>query len=123
MRGKAARDGDTMVSANGYHYTKVDGKWKLTHHIVAEEMLGRSLHASERVIFINDKTDLSPENIRVVKKGKQTLQKRLAQLEARRDEINNEINGIKAEILMQENQETVDNLEASVTKLQAALNI
>jgi hypothetical protein len=73
-----------MVSANGYHYTKSDGKMRLTHHIIAEEVLGRPLKADEMVRFKNgDKTDLRPENLLVIQKNKTSVRKRLAIVESR----------------------------------------
>jgi len=51
-RGKAAQDGDTFVNQNGYHHTRVDGKWKPTAHIIAETNLGRPIdHDNEIVRF------------------------------------------------------------------------
>jgi hypothetical protein len=83
MRGKNAQDGDTRVAPNGYHYTKENGKWRLTHHIVAERALGRSLTGAERVSFKDgDRENLSPENILVAPK-KNTKQDRIARLKER----------------------------------------
>lgn len=88
-RGKAAEDGATNVSPNGYHYTKQGGKWRLTHHITAEEMIGRPIDATERVEFIDkDRKDpYEKDNIRVVKKNKGTNARKRAQLEARIQEL------------------------------------
>lgn len=105
-RGQNAEIGATRTSQNGYHYTKAEddgtGKpgWRLTHHIVAEQKLGRKLREDERVTFIGSKRDLSPSNIRVVEKGKSSVRRRLAQVEARilelqaeRDELRKELEG------------------------------
>jgi hypothetical protein len=63
---KKRKDGDTYTSKNGYHYTRVDGKWRLTHHLIAEEKLGRPLHREERVSFKDrDRTNLAPDNLKV----------------------------------------------------------
>ena len=98
-RGQRAADGETMVSQNGYHYTKVNGVWKLTHHITAEKKLGRPLHDEERVMFIGSKKNYDdPDNIRIIVKGKTSLHRRKAQLEARRDEIQAEIDRLEEEI-------------------------
>lgn len=59
----------TTVAKNGYHYTQLEtGKWRLTHHIIAEEKLGRAVDSSqERVKFVDgDRTNLTPENVTVV---------------------------------------------------------
>jgi hypothetical protein len=89
MRGKTAAEGDQYTSANGYNYTKVDGRWRLTHHIIAEEhILGRPLTENETVRFKSkNKADLRPDNLLVVTKGKQSLRRRKAQLEARIAEL------------------------------------
>lgn len=116
MRGRAANNGATMVAQNGYHYTKVDGKWKLTHHIIAEErLLGRPLNPDERVVFVNGRTNLNTDNIRVVKKGRQSLKKRLAQLEARRDELDAQIGAIKSEINRQDRLQAAIEAEAQLS--------
>lgn len=82
-RGKPSKDGDTNVSDNGYHYTKVGGKFRLTHHIIAEQTLGRPLEADETVRFADgDRTNLSPDNI-VVSKRKTSINGKIAALNAR----------------------------------------
>lgn len=58
--------GSVNIAANGYSYTKTKEGWRLTHHLIAEEELGRSLQKGERVYFAdNDRTNLSPDNIEV----------------------------------------------------------
>lgn len=100
-RGKSSANGDTNVAANGYHYTKQNGSWRLTHHIIAEENLGRPLSPDERAYFIDkDRTNLTPSNIGVARKRKgrrqriealkariQLLQEELAELEGRSKEV------------------------------------
>lgn len=91
--------GATRISKNGYHYTKVDeGNWRLTHHIIAEQKLGRTINKeTERVKFIDkDRTNLSPDNIAVVQKGSSSTEKILARLYAARDEIQAKINELEA---------------------------
>ena len=99
-RGKNATLGDTRTSANGYHYTRCDNGWRLTHHLVAEEkILGRPLRADERVHFrTGDKTNLDPSNIVVVKKGKASLRQKRARLEARIEELTAELEEVVREI-------------------------
>jgi hypothetical protein len=64
MRGKASSIGDTRVSLNGYHYTRTETGWQLTHRLVAEEKLGRPLRENERIRFVdNDRTNLDSDNI------------------------------------------------------------
>lgn len=84
-RGVVAEDGDTNTAANGYHYTRQDGKWRLTHHIIAEEVLGRPVDTATEVIRFKDRDckNLTPENIEVIPKGKYTVRKRLAEVRAK----------------------------------------
>jgi len=95
-RGQIAKPGDTNVSANGYHYTKVEGKWRLTHHIIAEEKLGRPLGTDERVVFADgNRSNREPSNIQVLKRtsGKSPaarlaiLDSKIAELEAQREDL------------------------------------
>lgn len=104
MRGRKAPEGDTTVSANGYHYTKQGGKWRLTHHIIAERfILGRPVSENETVRFKTpNKLDLRPENIEVVVKGKQSLRRRKAQLEARIEELQGQLAEVEAQIKSQD---------------------
>lgn len=82
-RGRPSKDGDTNVSANGYHYTKIGGKFRLTHHIIAERALGRPIASDETVSFGDgDRTNLDPSNI-VVSKRKTSINGKIAALNAR----------------------------------------
>lgn len=85
MRGTEAPNNTTRISKNRYSYTKVGSDWRLTHHLIAEKKLGRKIDSeTERVIFIDkDRTNLSPDNIKVVPKGKSSLLRRIATIEAR----------------------------------------
>lgn len=105
VRGRSAVIGDTMVSANGYHYTRTEDKWRLTHHIIAEEkILGRPLLPSESVRFKDpsNKANLHPDNLVVVTKGTASLKKRRAQLETRLDELKAQIADLDKQIAAQE---------------------
>jgi hypothetical protein len=88
-RGIRAQDGDTNVSANGYHYTRVDGKWRFTHHIIAEEIIGRPINTETDVVRFKDKdnTNLDPSNIEVIPKGKSTPRKRLAEVRSKLNDL------------------------------------
>jgi len=98
-RGQTSDDGMTRVAPNGYHYIKVDGKWRLRHHVEMEKILGRPLAEDERVHFVTgDKTDWSERNLRLVKQGKASVRRRLAQIEARIAELTAEANLLRAEI-------------------------
>jgi hypothetical protein len=63
-RGVASKIGEERIAQNGYSYTKTETGWRLSHHVVAEENLGRPLRPTERVYFAdNDRTNLDPDNI------------------------------------------------------------
>lgn len=99
MRGQKSGVGDERVAENGYHYTKTETKWTLTHHLIAEQALGRKLDPDERVSFKDGKRDnLDPDNIQVSKKARGSLRRRKAQLEARLAEIQGEIDQINEEL-------------------------
>lgn len=87
-RGKAAKVGDTNVSSNGYHYTRTTSEWRLTHHLVAEQLLGRKLNSSDMVRFKDgDKTNLNPSNVVVSQRPKKGKEARLAKLDAQIAEL------------------------------------
>lgn len=98
-RGGKASVGDTRVSANGYHYTRTEDKWRLTHHIIMEATLGRKLEPDERVVFVDGKrSNLKPDNIEIREKGRGSIRRRKAALEARIEELQSELNEINAEL-------------------------
>lgn len=99
-RGKNAKDGSRRVSANGYDYTKTEDRgWVLTHWLVAEEKLGRKIQRGERVSFADgDRTNFAPDNIKVTQMGGGSLPRRKAQLEARIQELQAELEDVIAEI-------------------------
>jgi hypothetical protein len=104
-RGQANAIGDTFTSPNGYNYTKVETgphttKWRLTHHLVAEATMGRSINSDTETVRFKDgnRTNLSPDNIIVSPKKTGTASKRLAQLIAQRAEIDSQIKLLQAEI-------------------------
>lgn len=93
-RGQTAADGHTYIAKNGYHYTKVDGKNRLTHHIIAEQVLGRPLQPDETVRFKDgDRTNLKPENVNVTTRKTSlagriaTLNDKIRELTAERDHL------------------------------------
>lgn len=83
-RGVVAQDGDERIAPNGYHYTRQDGLWRLTHHIIAEEILGRRVDTNKEVIRFKDRNpkNLSADNIEVIVKNKASVRARLAKVEA-----------------------------------------
>ena len=113
-RGKSAPEGATYWSQNGYHYTKRDGKFQLTHKLIMEEKLGRALLESERVRFIDgDRKNLNPDNLKVVTKGNASLSTQLARLVARRDELNAQIADIEEKMRLNNDKKRLQELESS----------
>lgn len=99
-RGKSSKVGDTMINALGYSNTRTEEGWRLTHHLIAEQKLGRKLHPDiEMVRFADgDRSNLSPDNIEVLKKNKVTLRKRKALLEAKIEDLQGELAEIIKEL-------------------------
>lgn len=99
MRGSRSEVGATKVAKNGYHYTKTEDRWRLTHHIIAEENLGRKLTADERVVFIDgDRTNLDLDNISVRRKNTASLRRKEAQLATRIEELQAELDAVRYQI-------------------------
>jgi len=93
-RGVVAEDGATFVNANGYHHTRVDGKWRPTAHLIAEEKLGRPLDPKkDQVRFADgDRYNLDKDNIVVQpRRDRRSREARIAQLEARIAELQAEL--------------------------------
>ena len=90
-RGKPSPDGSTYTAKNRYHYTKQDGKWRLTHHIIMEEILGRPLAANESVRFIDgDRTNRKPSNLKLNRKHLITIEHRIEVIDGRIAELQSE---------------------------------
>jgi hypothetical protein len=90
MRGAPAPVGTERIAANGYHYVKTSNRgWVLKHWLVWEETSGRKINpAFDTVRFKDgDKHNFEPGNIEVLPKGTSTPRKRLAQIEARIQEL------------------------------------
>lgn len=97
-RGKAAEEGATRVSQNGYHYTKTNKGWRLTHHITAEKTLGRPLAENEMVKILDKKRPYDSQNVIVIVKRTSSLRKRKAVLEAKIADMQGELDGINKEL-------------------------
>jgi hypothetical protein len=96
-RGVTGKDGDTFVNANGYHYTRIDGKWRPTSHIIAEEKLGRPLNPkTDQVRFADgDRYNLDKDNIVVQpKRDKRSKEARIAQIEVHIAELQQELKSL-----------------------------
>src|SRR5690348_16534979 len=94
-RGKTAEFGETRTAANGYQYTKVEGRgWVLTHWLTAEKKLGRQLEADEQVRFVDKKYKFKPTDpngVVVIKKRKSSLRRRKTVLEQRIADLQEEL--------------------------------
>lgn len=99
-RGQAAEDGSTFTNQNGYHHTRVDGKWRPTAHIIAEEKLGRAVDKETEIVrFIDgDRSNLDPDNITVQPRpNKRSRAARIAQLESKIFDLQAELVELKQE--------------------------
>lgn len=98
-RGRAAAVGDTNVSDNGYHYVKTKDGWRLAHHIIAEDKFGIKLNGEYTARFKDgNRNNLDPDNIILLEKGKGSLRKRQAVIEARIEELQAELKSINREL-------------------------
>jgi hypothetical protein len=109
-RGQSAEVGTEKVSQNGYVYIKTEVGWRLKHHLVAEEKLGRPIASDERVYFRDkNRQNFNPSNIaiEVVQKNLPSLnslnkiKKRLNKIEEQYTEELSQIRGA-IEVLEQE---------------------
>ncbi len=88
--------GDTRTSRNGYQYTRTETGWKLSHRLIVERELGIEIGANERVRFADgDRTNLSPENLVVYEIKNKTNDRKVADLEAKRDDLEAEIEQLR----------------------------
>jgi hypothetical protein len=95
-RGEPKAVGDKYIASNGYEYTKTDGGWRLTHHILAEANLGRPLREGERVRFKDgDRSNLVGDNIIVRQGMSRTKEARRARIEAKLEELKAELEGLE----------------------------
>jgi hypothetical protein len=97
---KQAPLGTETVNQNGYTQVKTEDGWRAKHVLIAEKNLGRKIDPTKEMVRFDDgdRTNFSPENIKVIPKRKSGTRKRLAQLEARRDDIIAEIEHLKREL-------------------------
>lgn len=99
-RGRASNVGDTMVTANGYHNTRTEDGWRATHILVVEEEIGRKLLAGETVRFKDgDRKNLSPDNLILLPPGgSKTVEARIAKLEAKIHELQEQLKDLYNEL-------------------------
>jgi len=98
-RGSNVPVGTTRTATNGYHYTKTETGWRLTHHIIAEQTLGRPIRPDERVVFKDGKrANLLPGNVEVKAKGYTSIHVRKDKIQARIEDLVRELNAIEQEL-------------------------
>jgi hypothetical protein len=103
-RGTPSDVGTEKTSANGYHYIKTTRGWELKHRLIAEQKLGRRLRAEEFAKFKDgDRDNLDPSNIAVELKGRTSLQRQLAQVTARIEELSATKHELERRIKIQNN--------------------
>lgn len=96
-RGETYTIGSERVAKNGYHYVKTAEGWRLKHHIIAEETLGRTIDTKiERICFIDHNcNNFDPANIEVVLKKGITKAARKAQLESKIEELQAQLDDLE----------------------------
>jgi hypothetical protein len=106
-RGQASQIGTRRTSPNGYLYEKTEHGWVLVHRLIAEKKLGRELMPNEYATFADgDRTNLNPDNIIVRARGRTSLRRRLAQIEAHIKELEAARDELKRRIALQESLAT-----------------
>jgi len=95
-RGQTSEVGSTLINVNGYHNTKTTSGWRLTHHLLAEEMLGRPLLPDEIVRFKDgDRRNLDKGNLEIIPRNTSSIRARIAVLQAKIDELTAEKEGLE----------------------------
>jgi len=99
-RGTTSSIGDTHTAPNGYHYTRTEKGWQLTHHVIMEAKIGRPINKDTETVRFrdHDRDNLDPDNIYIEPKKTQTANRRLAVMIAQRAELDAQIKAIQAEI-------------------------
>lgn len=96
-RGSAAKVGDTFVNANGYHHTRMETGWVLTHRLLMEKKLRRKLRKNEMVRFKDgNKSNVTIENLELIQK-KSHPNRRIATLEAKIMELESELASLRGD--------------------------
>jgi len=103
-RGQASPVGTERVAPNGYQYVKTPEGWELTSRVIAERNLGRTLRAHEYVTFKDgNRTNLDPSNIIVQFRGRTSLKRKLAQVEAQIESLEATKMELERRLRIQEN--------------------
>lgn len=102
-RGKAAEIGTERTAANGYCYVKTEDRgWILKHWLVIEKVLKRKINPAKEIVRFKDgkKSNMDPSNIEVVEKGCTKPRRRIAQIEARLQELTAEKEYLEAQLVI-----------------------
>lgn len=92
-RGQKSEVGETRTAPNGYHYTRTDAGWELTHRLIIEDRLGRKLTPEERVRFVDgDRSNRDPDNLVVYEIREASRNRKRARIEARIEELQAQLN-------------------------------
>jgi hypothetical protein len=99
-RGATSAVGTERTSPNGYVYVKtLDRGWVLKHWLVWEAANGKRVTENLQIRFVDgNKRNLSPANLIAIEKGKVTLRRRIATLEARIADDTAELELLKQEL-------------------------
>lgn len=112
-RGKAAPEGATYTSQNGYHYTKRNGRFVATHILRVQDHIGRELLPTERVRFKDgDKSNLNLDNLQITVKGEASLKTQRARLVARIEELQAQLAEVDRQIELKESKARLKELQA-----------
>jgi hypothetical protein len=87
-RGHAADIGQKTINKNGYECEKTKDGWVGCHILLMERHLGRKLEPGEYVAFLNGHNPpITIDMIELRKRGDRSPRRRLAEIEARIDEL------------------------------------
>ena len=87
-RGSESPIGAERWSPNGYLYRKTKDGWRTVHTLLVEERLGRPITQDEYITFADgNKANFDLDNLIVRIRGRSSLRRRLAQVEARLAEL------------------------------------
>jgi hypothetical protein len=102
-RGQESPIGTERTSPNGYLYRKTEDGWQTVHTLVMEERLGRPLREDEFVKFSDgDKGNVDPDNLILGLKGRKSLLRRAAVVEARIAELQVTLDELNRRLQIQE---------------------
>jgi hypothetical protein len=98
-RGEVFPIGYERVAQNGYHYIKCITGWRLRHHLIAEEALGRPIDSQVEMVCFKDRDrhNFDPDNIIVEAKKGMTKDKKIAYLKDKIAQLQGELEELEEE--------------------------